>query len=106
MDLHQCPTVHSHRAAELRFTWAGRLRGDVDGDGRAELRIQLLEVKTFAPSGSAEPEAKGSPRIEAARTLRNGCTWGVIQPAGSGLAGACSLLGMALASSPTSAAEA
>ena len=35
-------------AAELRFA-DGRLQGDVDGDGKADLRIQLLGVTTFNP---------------------------------------------------------
>jgi hypothetical protein len=71
--------------AEPRFTMAGRLLGADDGDGRAELRILLLRMETFAPSGSAEPEAEGSLRIGAVRTVMNGCTRGVLQPEGSGL---------------------
>ena len=53
--------------AKLRFTRAGRLLGYVDGDGRAELRIQMLGGEDLRPpSGSAEPEAEGIPHIGAA----------------------------------------
>ena len=38
----------SDAPAELRFA-NGRLQGDVDGDGKADLRIQLLGVTTFNP---------------------------------------------------------
>ena len=35
--------------AKLRFTRAGRLLGYVDGDGRAELRIQMLGGEDLRP---------------------------------------------------------
>ena len=39
----------SDAPAELRFA-NGRLLGDVDGDGQADLRIQLLGVTNFNPN--------------------------------------------------------
>ena len=38
----------SEAAAELRFA-NGHLLGDVDGDGKADLRIQLVGINTFNP---------------------------------------------------------
>ena len=39
----------SDAPAELRFA-DGRLQGDVDGDGKADLLIQFLRVNSFNPN--------------------------------------------------------